>query len=313
LNGKTLTMAGRDIFIINTDTRICSIQAQSASGLRGCVGSNQYLGLALASSGAVHLSAYLVVVILLGSSPLELIPPKSGRNSIELTLSIPTADTDSVESYRHLIPINVVQCELAPEYSSAAPDARATQVVHVPISRSQAAIERVAMENVPGAEERPNYLMTKPKVVRADWRNNDEATAVNDDSPVRHPLPRRSHATHELMFSHHAEAVAPVDSSRSSGAEVDALPQQVFSPPPSYPAAALQARQEGQVVLRVRVERDGRAWPIGILRSSGYDLLDSAAHQAVRNWRFEPARRAGIAVAMEVAIPIRFELVEKLK
>ena len=119
IEDRTCTMAGRDILIIDADAPIRSIYPQSTSGLRGCMGSHQYLGLAVASSGAVHVSAYLVIAILLGSSLPGLIAPKSGRNSIELTLSLPAVETDPVESYEPLLSIEMMQLDGTLENSAA--------------------------------------------------------------------------------------------------------------------------------------------------------------------------------------------------
>jgi protein TonB len=82
------------------------------------------------------------------------------------------------------------------------------------------------------------------------------------------------------------------------------------NPLPKYPEGARERGVEGRVVLRVRVGADGRALGVTVSRSSGADELDRAAAEAVRRWRFEPARQGGLAVAGSVTVPIRFRLVE---
>ncbi|MGH8475705.1 MAG: energy transducer TonB, partial [Methylococcales bacterium] len=42
--------------------------------------------------------------------------------------------------------------------------------------------------------------------------------------------------------------------------------------------------------------------------SSGHEVLDEAALNAVRRWRFVPAKRAGVAQASWATVPIEFEL-----
>ncbi len=66
--------------------------------------------------------------------------------------------------------------------------------------------------------------------------------------------------------------------------------------------------ETGKVLLRVLVSPSGRAKKIEIQQSSGYSRLDQSARNAVRSWRFEPARENGTAVASWVAIPIVFRL-----
>ena len=64
----------------------------------------------------------------------------------------------------------------------------------------------------------------------------------------------------------------------------------------------------GRVLLRVRVGADGRAETVDVAASSGYDRLDRAAIDAVRRWRFVPARRGDAAVSAWINVPIAFSL-----
>jgi periplasmic protein TonB len=80
------------------------------------------------------------------------------------------------------------------------------------------------------------------------------------------------------------------------------------NPAPTYPALSRRAREEGRVVLRVLVSADGRAQTIEIARSSGSERLDEAAIDAVRRWRFVPARRGDANVAAQVQVPVAFSL-----
>lgn len=78
--------------------------------------------------------------------------------------------------------------------------------------------------------------------------------------------------------------------------------------PPVYPAAARRRHEEGVVVLRALVSPSGGTERVAIWESSGFYRLDDAALEAVRGWRFEPARRAGIPVKSWVQVPVRFQL-----
>lgn len=77
---------------------------------------------------------------------------------------------------------------------------------------------------------------------------------------------------------------------------------------PEYPPRARTLELEGQVVLEVVLDREGRPEPeIRVLRSQ--PPFDAAALAAVRRWRFRPARdAAGRAVRVLMEIPVRFEL-----
>ena len=61
-------------------------------------------------------------------------------------------------------------------------------------------------------------------------------------------------------------------------------------------------------MLTVAVSAAGAAETVSVARGSGHSMLDRAALEAVRRWRFEPARRAGMAAPGTVSVPIRFRL-----
>ena len=80
------------------------------------------------------------------------------------------------------------------------------------------------------------------------------------------------------------------------------------NPAPAYPAIAKRQGHQGKVVMRVLVNAGGGADQVEIRTSSGHDLLDQAAVNAVRRWRFVPARQGELAVAAWVLVPITFTL-----
>lgn len=80
------------------------------------------------------------------------------------------------------------------------------------------------------------------------------------------------------------------------------------NPPPRYPQAARRNGDEGTVMLRVLVNPEGAPVQVELDRSSGSSPLDSAAVDAVRNWRFVPARRGTQNVEGWVRVPIVFRL-----
>lgn len=77
---------------------------------------------------------------------------------------------------------------------------------------------------------------------------------------------------------------------------------------PKYPPSAREKGYEGTVYLRAMIERDGRVGNLAIDRSSGYEILDRAAVDSVREWTFLPARKDGKPVASWVLLPVKFVL-----
>jgi protein TonB len=79
---------------------------------------------------------------------------------------------------------------------------------------------------------------------------------------------------------------------------------------PVVPREARLNRWQGTVLLAVTVSPEGVPSGVEIVRSSGYALLDRAAIEAMWQWRFDPARRAGVPVEERIAIPITFRIVD---
>jgi len=80
--------------------------------------------------------------------------------------------------------------------------------------------------------------------------------------------------------------------------------------PPVYPELARRRGEQGRVVLRVSVGPEGRPHEVAVGQSSGFETLDAAAADAVREWRFVPATEDGRPVAAVALVPIRFRLTD---
>lgn len=77
---------------------------------------------------------------------------------------------------------------------------------------------------------------------------------------------------------------------------------------PLYPPLSRRLGEQGHVLLRVHVARDGSATQVLLNRSSGFGRLDAAARRAVERWKFVPARQGEAAVDAWVIVPISFSL-----
>jgi protein TonB len=123
------------------------------------------------------------------------------------------------------------------------------------------------------------------------------------------PAPASSGATAPLPPS------APIVASKPSAAPPDgvtrtARPKGGYQVRPAYPSAPRRLGIQGTTMLRVHVLADGRIGEVLVDHSAGHPDLDQAALEAVRRWRFEPARRGADAVAMWVLLPVEFRLTQ---
>lgn len=80
------------------------------------------------------------------------------------------------------------------------------------------------------------------------------------------------------------------------------------NPPPTYPSSARRRRVEGTATVRAEISPGGECLRAELKTSSGAETLDQAALEAVKKWRFTPAKRDGQAVSAWVEVPITFKL-----
>ena len=76
---------------------------------------------------------------------------------------------------------------------------------------------------------------------------------------------------------------------------------------PSYTDAARRQAIEGDVVLEIVVRSDGSVGSVKVRRSLGGGL-EQKAIEAVRQWRFTPAKRKGVPVDVVVEVAVEFKL-----
>ena len=99
---------------------------------------------------------------------------------------------------------------------------------------------------------------------------------------------------------------APPAAPRPTEPVATSRPQPVSSPAPRYPAQALRRGEQGTVMVAAEVGPDGVPSSVSVARSSGSRLLDRAAVDAVKRWRFRPAMADGRPTTGEVQVPINF-------
>ena len=98
---------------------------------------------------------------------------------------------------------------------------------------------------------------------------------------------------------------APVQSTPASPAPTFEAASVMKRVAPSYPRLAREHRIEGQVLLRASVGTDGRVRKVEIVE--GNPILAQAAADAMRQWRYAPARLDGVPVPSVVMTAMRFE------
>ncbi len=89
---------------------------------------------------------------------------------------------------------------------------------------------------------------------------------------------------------------------------LEARPIYRINPPPSYPIIARKRGYQGNVVLEVLINKQGKVIDLKVFSSSGYSILDKTAIASVKKWLFQPGMRGSDKIEMWVRVPIRFKL-----
>lgn len=92
------------------------------------------------------------------------------------------------------------------------------------------------------------------------------------------------------------------------GLSADHGPRPSVQTPVHYPAQALRERAEGTVRLQVAIDAQGTVVDVRVSHGSGSSILDRAAQEAVRGWRYRPAIHAGEPVSSTIEVPVDFRL-----
>jgi protein TonB len=114
---------------------------------------------------------------------------------------------------------------------------------------------------------------------------NDPAIAIRDEPPPPPP----------------AVQLAPV---RIGG--VIKPPRKIQEVAPAYPELARTARVSGVVIIEATIDEQGSVQDARVLRS--IPLLDRAAIDAVRQWRFTPTVLNGQVIPVVMTVTVNFRL-----
>ena len=89
---------------------------------------------------------------------------------------------------------------------------------------------------------------------------------------------------------------------------LEARPVYRINPPPSYPIIARKRGYQGDVVLEVLIDKQGKVIYLKVFSSSGYSILDKTATACVKKCLFQPGMKGPDKIDMWVRVPIRFRL-----
>jgi len=177
----------------------------------------------------------------------------------------------------------------------AAPSPPAPQAPTPPAAAATAMSPATSNDREPGPAAPHGPAVTAPRPA--------PATGSGDGIPLG--LPSSSPGTGQTRPG----SVAPA-SGRDAGSTgpITQHARPRYQVPLGYPATARRLGIQGTTMLRVHVLVDGSVGDVVVQETAGHPDLDEAAAEAVRRWRFDPARRGNNPVATWVLQPFEFRL-----
>jgi periplasmic protein TonB len=183
-------------------------------------------------------------------------------------------------------------------------------LIALPASQSEKAPEIVPIIEPTKSEvipiEKTEKVVEKIRSIEKPAERLLEATADSKKEP-------------EITSLQAAPVLEDRDAAEVTAIEEKVIKEDVFEPPrfgvaylnnpaPAYPRLSKNAGEEGRVLMKVLVSAEGNAEDVQIETSSGSERLDNAAMNAVKNWRFIPAKKNNQSQSAYVLVPIKFSL-----
>lgn len=263
-------------------------------------------------------------LLLLGhaaSEPPGAAPGKPGTE-IAIAFGLPDAEP-TTEPPPELMPIPTLAPPPEPDPPPPEPEAKVVEEPPPPddvvLIEETPPPEPVKVHEEPPPKPKPEPPKPKPKVVHKP----KPATPAPDiqpqqvaAAPVGLPdAPKDAGESVAPPSTDAAKGQSTPGTAAGPSAAADGGPLVIFDPayrdpptPPAYPPRSVMLGQQGQVVVRAAIDPRGNPEEVVIWTSSGFPLLDKAAIDAVKRWRFMPARRGASTVAAWVQVPVNFKL-----
>lgn len=86
-----------------------------------------------------------------------------------------------------------------------------------------------------------------------------------------------------------------------------APPRVLFQQPPVYPAQMMTSRLQGSVTVEFIIDEEGHTRDLRLIRST-YKEFEAPALEAIRQWRFEPARKDGRPISQLASQRLDFSM-----
>jgi protein TonB len=179
------------------------------------------------------------------------------------------------------------------------------------------ALHVVAFLSVPPIEIQP-YRLKEQKMTAIDIP--DDIVIPPPPEEIERPvLPTELEISEDVSmeetiptteFNPFAPPAVPEDGGGDGGVFVafDSPPVPIKKEAPVYPDIARTAGAEGNVMVEVTIDKNGRVIDARVVKSDTIPALEAAAKEAAMKWLFTPAKQREIPVKAKIVIPFEFSL-----
>ncbi|TXY00211.1 energy transducer TonB [Vibrio mimicus] len=130
-------------------------------------------------------------------------------------------------------------------------------------------------------------------------------------TPAAKPAPEKVETNTQNEPKPQQTAAKPTTASKGVSSQPILVDKPAFvSAPvqPRYPRVAQKRGIEGTVMYEIWLDEQGNQIQQYLITSSGTEVLDKSALEAIKQWKFSPRILDGVPVAHRVHIPVRFKL-----
>ena len=156
-----------------------------------------------------------------------------------------------------------------------------------------------------------NDAAARPKTSPAEPRRS-ESTAPSSATSTAYASSAVMGAVYEVTIARPSPRMPEAEPTPLSIRDLDdravTAPRLVHRVEPKYPEFARRARMSGVVIVEGVISARGEVESARIVKSTTETILNESALEAVRQWRYEPARFRGQPVRVYLTITVTFRL-----
>ncbi|ENM5790393.1 energy transducer TonB [Vibrio mimicus] len=156
----------------------------------------------------------------------------------------------------------------------------------------------------------PPKAAVKPKP-QPQATKNPVSVEQAKQTPAAKPAPEKVETNTQNEPKPQQTAAKPTTASKGVSSQPILVDKPAFvSAPvqPRYPRVAQKRGIEGTVMYEIWLDEQGNQIQQYLITSSGTEVLDKSALEAIKQWKFSPRILDGVPVAHRVHIPVRFKL-----